>query len=73
LGDKNTCFLHLKASLRRKRNKITNLRKAYGQVTEDIREMGRMTSAFYKNLYTLEGVRGMYRILQIYNAHQSVE
>jgi hypothetical protein len=63
-GDKNTRFFDLRASLRKKKNKITRLKKSNGQVTEDAMEMGTMTSDFYKVLYTSEGTSGMEHVLR---------
>jgi hypothetical protein len=39
-GDKNTRFFHLRASQRRKKNKISRLLKPDGKVIEDAQEMG---------------------------------
>jgi len=63
-GDKNTRFFHLRASQRRKKNKITSLKRPDGQVTEDAQEMGSLATNFYKSLFSLEGVSDMERVLQ---------
>lgn len=62
-GDKNTYFFHLRASRRRRKNQIKSLLKENGQSTEDREEMEMMATAFYKNLYTSEGVQDMNRVL----------
>ena len=62
-GDKNTRFFHLRATQRRKKKKISCLKRPDGQVTEDAQEMGRMTTTFYKNLYSSEGVSDMELVL----------
>jgi len=62
-GDKNTKFFHLRASQRKRRNKITKLKKADGQFTEVEREMSEMAMLFYQKLYTTEGTIGMERVL----------
>lgn len=62
-GDKNTYFFHLRASRRRRKNQIKALQRADGQLTEDRREMEELTTDFYKNLYTSEGVQDMDRVL----------
>ena len=36
-GDKNALFFHLRASQRRRKNKITKLRTPDGQLTKDMR------------------------------------
>ena len=63
-GDKNTRFFHLRASQRRKKNKITSLKRPDGQVTEDAQEMGSLATNFYKSLFGSEGVSDMERVLQ---------
>ena len=62
-GDKNTRFFHLRASLRRKKNKISKLKRPDGQVTEDADEMSKLATMFYKNLYSSEGVSDMEVVL----------
>lgn len=62
-GDKNTRFFHLRASQRRRKNKITKLRKPDGEFTENEVKMGALASAFYKDLYTSEGTEDMERVL----------
>ena len=39
-GDKNTHFFHLRACQRRKKNRITRLKRPDGHLTEDVQEMG---------------------------------
>jgi hypothetical protein len=51
VGDKNTQKNHLRASQRKKKNKISKLKRPGGSVTEDVHEMGNATTAFYKSLY----------------------
>ncbi|KAF8692175.1 hypothetical protein HU200_039777 [Digitaria exilis] len=48
---------------RRRKNKITKLKKANGQFTEDEREMADLTVAVYKDLYQTEGTENMARVL----------
>jgi hypothetical protein len=62
-GDKNTRFFHLRASQRKKKNKITKLKKEDGSVTEDASKMGSVTTRFYKNLYRSEGTSDMEAVL----------
>ena len=63
VGDKNTRFFHLRASQRRRKNKITKLRKPDGQFTEDVRELSNLAMSFYKDLYRSEGVENMAEVL----------
>jgi hypothetical protein len=58
-GDKNTRFFHLRASQRKRKNKITHLRKSNGEVTKDPGIMASATNEFYHNLYTSEGTEEM--------------
>jgi hypothetical protein len=62
-GDKNTRFFHLRASNRRRRNKITWLKNQSGQFTEDEGELKQLVSEFYENLYLSEGTLDMGRVL----------
>lgn len=64
-GDKNTYFFHLRASRRRRKNKIKALQRADGQATENAEEMEAMTTVFYKKLYTSEGVQDMDQVLEM--------
>lgn len=65
-GDRNTRFFHLRTSRRRRRNKITKLRKPDGQFTENIAELGVMTNDLYKALYQSEGVQDMEAVLETF-------
>jgi hypothetical protein len=58
-GDRNTLFFHLRASRRRRRNRITKLKKADGEFTEDEPEMRELAMSFYGNLFRSEGVHNM--------------
>jgi hypothetical protein len=62
-GDKNTKFFHMRASQRKKKNKIKRLKRMDGSVTEEAREMGTMTTRFYKDLYRAEGTSNMEAVL----------
>lgn len=59
----NTHFFHLRASQRKKRNKITRLKRVDGQFTENEQEMGELTVSFYKALYCSEGTENMETVL----------
>ncbi|XP_073353989.1 uncharacterized protein [Aegilops tauschii subsp. strangulata] len=62
-GDKNTYFFHLRASRRRRKNKIKALMRPDGSLTEDNQEMEGLVNAFYMNLYSSEGVQNMERVI----------
>ena len=62
-GDKNTYFFHLRASRRRRKNKIKALLRDDGSLTEETGEMEEMVNSFYVNLYTSEGVHDMERVI----------
>ncbi|XP_071678431.1 uncharacterized protein [Lolium perenne] len=64
-GDRNTRFFHLRASKRKKRNKIARLKRTDGSFTEDQLELGHMAKDFYKSLYTSEGTSGMEEVLNV--------
>jgi hypothetical protein len=53
----------MRASQRKKKNKIKRLKRIDGSVTEDAREMGTMTTRFYKDLYRAEGTSNMEAVL----------
>lgn len=63
-GDKNTRFFHLRASQRRRRNKIVRLKRTDGSVTENENEMADLATAFYKGLYASEGVTNTDQLLE---------
>jgi hypothetical protein len=46
--DKNTKFFHMRASQRKKKNKISRLKWPDGSVTEDVKELGSMMTGFTK-------------------------
>ncbi|XP_071678252.1 uncharacterized protein [Lolium perenne] len=58
-GDKNTRFFHLRASQRKRRNKISQLRKSDGEITDDPIAMASATNEFYRDLYRSEGTEEM--------------
>jgi hypothetical protein len=58
-GDKNTKFFHMRASQRKKKNKICKLKKEDGTVSMEADDLGRMTTRFYKDLYRSEGTSNM--------------
>ena len=55
-GDRNTRFFHLRASQRRRRNRISKLKKLDGTVTVNEEEMGAIATNFFRMLYTTEGM-----------------
>jgi hypothetical protein len=62
-GDKNTRFFHLRASQRRRKNKIKELIRGDGTLETREAVLGDMTSDFYKDLYKTEGVQGIEKVL----------
>jgi hypothetical protein len=64
-GDKNTRFFHLRASQRKKRNKISRLIQPDGTVTEEEQVMASMTREFYEQLYSSEGVTNMGEVIDV--------
>ena len=48
-GDRNTRFFHLRASQRRRRNRISKLKKHDGTVTVNEEEMGAMATDFFSD------------------------
>jgi hypothetical protein len=63
-GDRNTKFFHMRASRRKKKNRICRLTRQDGSVTEDLDEISLLTWNFYTGLYTSEGTSGMEEVLQ---------
>jgi hypothetical protein len=63
-GDRNTHFFHLRASKRKKRNRIERLKRLDGTVTEDSHELSGMARDFYRELYSSEGTTGMPEVLE---------
>ena len=62
-GDKNTRYFHMRANMRRAKNKIIALLRADGTTTNDVQEMKAMTNSFYNTLYTSEGTENMDEVL----------
>jgi len=62
-GDKNTKFFHLRASMRKRRNKIKRLKRPDGQFTENEGELKTVVSDFYGLLYTSEATENMESVL----------
>jgi hypothetical protein len=62
-GNKNTKFFHLRASVRRRKNKIKQLKREDRQLTEDEGELKLIVSNFYGNLYTSEATVNMEGVL----------
>ena len=67
-GDKNTYFFHLCTSKRRRKNQIKMLQRPDGQMTENLAEMEAMTTSFYENMYTSEGVTNIEEVLDTAHA-----
>ena len=63
VGDRNTKFFHLRASIRRKKNMIKALQNSLGVVVDDPAELRALVNDFYHNLYTSEGVQNMDAVL----------
>jgi hypothetical protein len=64
-GDRNTRFFHLRASKRKKKNRICRLKRPDGNYAEADQEMADMTTTFYENLYTSEGVENMNEVINV--------
>lgn len=62
-GDKNTCFFHLRASMRKKKNNITRLKNSDGHATESLSEISQLTTSFYQHLYSSEGTDNIEEVL----------
>jgi hypothetical protein len=62
-GDQNTRFFSSPARQRKRKNTITQLKKLNGDFTSDEREIGDMTTDFFRNLYTSEGTRNLDAVL----------
>ena len=60
-GDKNTRYFHIRALMRRRKNLIKFLKKANGDIIDDLVELEEETTQFYKDLYTSEEVSNMRR------------
>jgi hypothetical protein len=62
-GDRNTRFFHLRASQRRKKNRVSELKREDDSIATDEIELGDMATKFYRELYTSEEVQGMDEVL----------
>ncbi|KAK1619202.1 hypothetical protein QYE76_024719 [Lolium multiflorum] len=70
-GDRNTRFFHMRASKRKKRNRISRLRRQDGSFTEDPDELRLMAREFYDTLYTSEQTAGVEEVLDSVRASVS--
>jgi hypothetical protein len=64
-GDKNTRSFHLRASQRRKKNRICRLKWPDGEFTDSDHEMAALTRELYADLYRSEGVSWMEEVVSI--------
>jgi hypothetical protein len=62
-GDRNIRFFHLRASQRRKKNRISKLKREDDSIATYEIELGDMATKFYRELYKSEGVQGMDEVL----------
>ncbi|KAK1611920.1 hypothetical protein QYE76_035593 [Lolium multiflorum] len=62
-GGRNTLFFHIRASKRKKRNRISRLRRQDGSFTEDPDELRHLAREFYDTLYTSEQTAGVEEVL----------
>jgi hypothetical protein len=51
-GDRNTKYFHRRASRRKKKNRISKLKRADGSWTVDAKEMEEITRTFFQDLYS---------------------
>jgi hypothetical protein len=59
----NTSFFHLRANQRKKCNKISKLKKLDDSFAEVEDEMANLSTTFYMDLYTSEGMEDMDHLL----------
>lgn len=62
-GDKNAHFYHQRANRRRRKNLIKCLLNSYGNMIIDLTQLENMTTEFYGNFFTSEGVLDMEDVL----------
>jgi hypothetical protein len=63
----------MRANQRKKKNRVEELQKEDETIVKDEDELGSMSSDFFKNLYTSEGVQGMEDVLDVVPARVSAE
>lgn len=66
-GDRNTKWFQRRATWRKKKNEITNLKDSSGVWKEDIKGIKVMTRDFFQNLYEKEGNVDPHDILELVN------
>ncbi|XP_074266599.1 uncharacterized protein LOC141589876 [Silene latifolia] len=62
-GDRNTTYFHVSTLVRRWRNRITSLKDANGEWTDDSLVVKGIVVNYFKNLYTDEPTEGTYDLL----------
>jgi hypothetical protein len=63
----------LRASIRKKKNRVSRLMRSDSSFSEDPHELNPMTREFYNTLYTSDGTLGMEEVLQTVQASVTTE
>lgn len=57
-GNRNTCYYHIKATQRRRNNRIVMIKKDEGDWVEDEYQIGNLFKNFYHKLFTKDTLTG---------------
>ena len=72
-GDLNTKFFYRRATMRKRKNKISKLKNSNGDWVYDQEEIERMAKDYYSNLFTSYSPTGIEEVMEAVECKMDVE
>ncbi|XP_048232195.1 uncharacterized protein LOC125370487 [Ricinus communis] len=72
-GDRNTTFFHRQATQRHKRNTVEGIRDDYGNWWRDEKEIARVMTDYFKNIFKSETPRNMHKVINLIESRVTTE